>query len=100
MRFALIGDDTQGDLPAFAQVVKTHGARIAAVFLRRVAQDPLNAEELAAQKSIQAANVPLWIGESYTAGMQFLGALDPVPDDEIAQIVKAVEKPANPASAA
>ena len=96
MRFALIGDDTQGDLPAFADVVAAHGPRIAAVFVRRVSKDPLSADELSAQKTIKQAKVPLWIGESYRAGMEFVQWLDPQPDDETAQIVKAVSKPAEP----
>ena len=94
LQFALIGDDSQGDLLAFSEVVATHPGRVRAVFIRR-AGDPLSPEEIAAQSMIEAANVPLWLGDSYTSGQQFLRAIGLSHDGEAERIVEAVEKPAN-----
>jgi len=93
LQFALIGDDSQGDLLAFAEVVATHPGRVRAVFIRR-AGDPLSPEEIAARSLIEAANVPLWLGASYTSGQQFLRAIGLAHDGEAERIVEAVEKPA------
>ncbi len=92
LRFALIGDDTQGDLPAFADAVRAFPGRIAAVFMRTVAGEALSAEEEAACSSIRAAGVALWLGDSFAIGEQFLHALGFTPGGETEQIVKAVEK--------
>ena len=51
--------------------------------------------EIAAQSMIEAANVPLWLGDSYTSGQQFLRAIGLSHDGEAERIVEAVEKPAN-----
>jgi phosphatidate phosphatase APP1 len=92
LRFALIGDDTQGDLPAFAEAVRAFPGRIAAVFMRTVAGEALSAEEEAACSSIRAAGVALWLGDSFAIGEQFLHALGFTPGGETEQIVKVVEK--------
>lgn len=92
LRFALIGDDTQGDLPAFAEAVRTYPGRIAAVFLRTVAGEALTAAEETAIASIRAADVALWLGDSFAVGEQFLHALGFTPGGETEQIVKVVEK--------
>jgi phosphatidate phosphatase APP1 len=91
MRFALIGDDTQGDLPAFAQAVADHPGQVRAVFIRR-AGEPFTPEELAAKAKIEAAAVPLWLGESYASGAEFLEAIGLGRDGEAEEIVKTVEK--------
>ena len=90
LRFALIGDDTQGDLPAFAEAVTAFPTRIAAVFVRQVAGEALSPAEQAAIETIHAAGVALWLGSSFTVGEQFLSALGFTPGGETEQIVKAV----------
>lgn len=91
LRFALIGDDTQGDLPAFAQMVAARPGRIAAVFVRTVSEQAFTAEEEAALVAIRAAGVPLWLGDSYAVGLEFLQTLGFTPGGETEQIVRAVE---------
>jgi len=92
LRFALIGDDTQGDLPAFAEAVEAFPGRIAAVFLRMVAGEALSLAEEEACATIRGAGVALWLGDSFAVGEQFLHALGFTPGGETEQIVKAVEK--------
>ena len=93
LRFALIGDDTQGDLPAYAEAVEAFPGRIAAVFLRTADEEAMSASEIAACATIRAAGVALWLGDSFTVGAQFLQALGFTPGGETEQIVKAVEEP-------
>ena len=92
MRFALIGDDTQGDLPAYADTVQANPGRVAAVFIRTGA-GALSPEELAGQSLIEAAGVPLWLGDDYATGRDFLRANGISTEGETAQIVKAVQEP-------
>jgi len=92
LRFALIGDDTQGDLPAYATAVEHYPDRVAAIFIRTTAGQPLSPEELAAQVTIEAAGVPLWLGDSWESGQHFLRAVGFTPGGETEQIVRAVEK--------
>ena len=101
LRFALIGDDTQGDLPAFADLVASYPGRIAAVFLRMVSQQSFSAEEEAALEAIRNTGVPLWLGDSYEVGLVFLRTLGFTPGGETEQIVRVVEgvarhEPADP----
>ena len=91
-RFALIGDDTQGDLPAFAQMVESFPGHVAAVFLRKAASEDFSPEETAGKSAIEAAGVPLWIGESYELGEDFLSELGFTPGGETEQIVRTVDK--------
>lgn len=91
MRFALIGDDTQGDLPAYADTVHAHPGRIAAVFIRTGA-GPLSPEERAGKALIEAAGVPLWLGDDFATGKDFLRATGISTEGETAQIVKTVQK--------
>lgn len=100
MRFVLIGDDTQGDLPAYAEAVKGFPGRIAAIFIRKASGEILSPKEVSAQLAIETANVPLWLGADYAVGKQFLSALGFTPGGETEQIVKTVEKVALPAVAA
>ena len=92
LRFALIGDDTQGDLPAYAHAVERFPQRIAAVFVRTTAAHDLSPEEQAAKAAIEAAGVPLWLGDSFAVGQDFLAAAGFTPGGETEQIVRAVEK--------
>jgi phosphatidate phosphatase APP1 len=89
-RFALVGDDTQGDLPAFARVVEENPGRVAAIFIR-TAGASFSAEEKIAQATIKAAGVPLWMGDSYTVGNQFLRAAGLSDEGHAAALVEAVE---------
>ncbi|MEW4449419.1 phosphatase domain-containing protein [Qipengyuania sp. JC766] len=91
-RFALIGDDTQGDFAAFADVIEAYPGRVAAVFIRN-AGDTLSADKLAAQDAIEASGVPLWTGSDYSTGRAFLDAAGLSHDEDAAQIVETVEKP-------
>ena len=91
LRFALIGDDTQGDLPAYAEAVRRDPGRVAAIFIRTTA-GRLSAEEEAAKSAIEAAGVPLWLGDSFAVGKDFLEAAGFSPGGETEQIVRAVEK--------
>lgn len=90
MRFALIGDDTQGDLPAYADVVQGNPGRVAAVFIRTGA-GPLSPAELAGKAIIEAAGVPLWLGNDYATGEDFLRANRIPATGDTSQIVKAVQ---------
>lgn len=92
VRFALIGDDTQGDLPAYADVVSRNLGRIAAVFIRTATGEPLSPEEMAGKAAIEAAGVPLWLGESYAVGQEFLRAAGLRPRGDAARIVETVEQ--------
>jgi len=92
LRFALIGDDTQGDLPAFAETVTQNPGRVAAVFLRIVKQHSFSAAELAAKAAIEDAGVPLWLGDSFGIGLEFLRSAGFTPGGETEQIVKAVDE--------
>ena len=92
LRFALIGDDTQGDLPAFAHAAQIHPDRIAAVFLRRASDEAWSVAEEAAKVSLEAQGIPLWIGETYATGANFLHKLGFTQGGETEQIVRAVDK--------
>jgi phosphatidate phosphatase APP1 len=89
-RFALIGDDTQGDLPAYADTVQANPGRIAAVFIRTGA-GALSPEELAGRTMIEAAGVPLWLGDDYATGDDFLRANGISTEGETAQIVQTIQ---------
>ena len=91
LRFALIGDDTQGDLPAFARAVERYPGRIAAVFLRTVSAHTFSPQEQAACATIKSAGVPMWLGASYDAGHDFLRTIGFTPGGETEQIVRTVE---------
>ena len=92
LKFALIGDDTQGDLPAFADIVSDYPGRVAAVFVRTVSDHPLSPEELAGKVTIEQEKVPLWLGDSFATGLDFLRTLGFAPGGETEQIVKVIEK--------
>lgn len=96
MKFALIGDDSQGDLPAFAAIANALPGRVRAVFIRKLGET-MNAAELAAVETLKAANVPLWQGEGYQQGRQFLASIGLLDDGEAEAIVASIE-PARPAS--
>ena len=90
MKFALMGDDTQGDLTAFGEIVQSHASQIKAVLIRQ-AGDPLSAEELAAKDAIRAAGVPLWLGDNFETGHAFLAEIGLLGDAEAEKLVETVE---------
>ena len=92
LRFALIGDDTQGDLTAYAGAVKRHPERVAAVFIRKVAGEDLSGEERSAKAAIEGAGVPLWLGEDFAAARDMLQTAGIAPGDETEKILRAVER--------
>jgi len=89
LRFAFIGDDTQGDLPAFAEAVAREPERIAAVFIRTT-EKALSEAELDAKRVIESFGVPLWLGNSYAVGRDFLRAAGVAPHGETSRIVETV----------
>ena len=91
LRFALIGDDTQGDLTAYGAVVRDNPQRIAAVFIRKAAAEDLSPEEIEAKAMIERAGVPLWMGEDYQTGEAFLAEAGLSGDGDARQIVETVE---------
>ncbi len=91
MRFALIGDDTQGDLTAYGAVVADHPGRIAAVFIR-TAGEAMTAEEVAAVTTIRDSSTHLWLGNTYAIGQDFLADVGLAHDRDAAQIVETIEK--------
>ncbi|QZD86979.1 phosphatase domain-containing protein [Qipengyuania psychrotolerans] len=91
MKFAMIGDDSQGDLTAFADVAISNPGRVRAVFIRKVGE-AMSPEELAAKASLEAAKIPLWLGDGYDEGHKFLGSIGLLDDDEAASIIDTVGK--------
>ena len=91
LKFALIGDDSQGDLTAFADIAKAMPGRVRAVFIRKVGE-AMSPEELAAKASLEAAGIPLWLGEGYEQGHDFLASIGLLEDDEAKTIVDSVGK--------
>ncbi|GGD34785.1 phosphatase domain-containing protein [Croceicoccus pelagius] len=91
MRFALIGDDTQGDLIAFSEIAMENPGRVAAIFIR-MNGEPHTPEELAAKAHIEDANIPLWLGDSFDVGADFLDRIGVSPVGDTAQIVETIEE--------
>ena len=54
MKFALIGDDSQGDLTAFAAIALDNPGRVRAIFIRKVGE-AMSAEEIDASYLAQMA---------------------------------------------
>jgi len=87
LRFVLIGDDTQGDLIAFGQIVKDYPGRIAAVFIRTI-DETISKAELAAQTMIENADIPLWRGPDFAAAKTFLYETGLASDDDATQVIE------------
>ncbi len=94
LKFALIGDDSQGDLMAFAAVAKNNPGRVRAIFIRRLGE-AMTPEEATAQASIAAAHIPLWLGDSYHTGHDFLASIGLLGDEQTRAIVEAVDAAAS-----
>ncbi len=93
LNFALVGDDTQGDLTAYAAVVTAHPHRIRAVFIRTLGE-AMTAEESAARAATEGAGVPLWLGGDYADGQRFLASAGLLHDEGAQRIVTTVEQAA------
>lgn len=91
MKFALIGDDSQGDLTAFSAIAVANPERIRAVFIRKVGET-MSPEELIAKAALEAAGIPLWLGEGYSEGHEFLASIGLLEDEEATKIVDSVGK--------
>lgn len=89
-RFALIGDNTQSDLAAYADAVEHNPQRIAAIFIRTRAGHRFTALEQAAKARIEAAGVPLWLGDTYGVCREFLDTAGFTPGGETEAIMRAV----------
>ncbi len=89
LRFALIGDDTQKDLVAFAEIVAARPEQIAAVFIRAVSWANPNQAQVAARTAIENAGIPFWTGADYGAVSEFLNQIGLNSDDEIEELVRA-----------
>ena len=92
MKFALVGDDTQKDLVAFSEIAASHTSQVAAIFIRRVSQEPLNELEQVSAKKIEQARVPFWIGEDYTQAITFLSEAGLESDHRLETLVKTVSE--------
>nr|WP_137677107.1 phosphatase domain-containing protein [Parerythrobacter lutipelagi] len=97
MKFALVGDDSQGDLIAFGEIVEQHPQRIAAVFIRQ-AGEAHSAEEIAARAAIEASDTPFWTGSDYATGQAFLREAGLAQDSDAEKIVEIVEQAGNGAT--
>lgn len=91
LKFALVGDDSQGDLTAFAEVATAHPERVRAIFIRKVGE-AMSAAEIAAKEAIEAANIPLWLGDSFATGRDFLASIGLLGDEEARALLAAVDK--------
>lgn len=90
-KFALIGDDSQGDLIAFSAIAIDNPDRIRAIFIRKVGS-AMSQKELRAKQALEAAKIPLWLGDDYAAGHGFLASTGLLADEEATAIVETVEK--------
>jgi len=91
IQFVLIGDDTQGDLIAFGQIVKDYPGRIATVFVRTI-DGALSEVELTAKSMIENANVPLWRGPDFAAAKAFLFETGLASHHDATQVVEGIEE--------
>ena len=64
------------------------------MFIRTSAGEELGPQEVAARALIEGAGVPLWLGETYAVGQQFLRAAGFTPGGETERIVHTVEETA------
>lgn len=90
LHFAMVGDDTQGDLTAFGEVATKRPDQVRAIFIRRAASEAFSVEEREAKAAIEAAGVPLWLGEDYSTGREFLEGIGLAFDDNALRVVDTV----------
>ena len=70
LKFILVGDDTQKDPFAFADIVGRFPERIAGVFIRSVSGDKPSVEASAAHAKIEGAGIPFWTGTDYAEAIE------------------------------
>ena len=90
--FILIGDDSQGDVAAYAEAVTSHADRVSGVFIRNVHDKSLSPEERSAIAAMRAAGVPVWEGSAWDAGDKMIEAMKLTASGEVAQVSKTLEK--------
>jgi len=92
LKFVLIGDDSQGDVAAYANAVVSHPGRVAGVLIRNVNDSSLSSEEDAAIAAIRNAGVPVWTGSAFDAGEDMLAMLKLSVSAEVEQVAKTLTK--------
>ena len=91
LRFVLVGDDSQGDVIAYAEAVTAWPERIAAVFLRSTAPGSLSPAEERAIAAMREAGLPVHVGPVWDAGVDMVRALGLDPGDTVsADVVEQV----------
>lgn len=70
LSFVLIGDDSQGDVAAYAHAVEAWGERVAGVFIRSTGPNSLSTAEERAVDSIRATGTPVFVGPVWDAGVE------------------------------
>lgn len=83
---ATIGSAGHG---AHKRLAADHPGRIAAIFIRK-AGEPHSPEEIEAVARIEAAGVPLWLGETFEVGEDFLSRIGVSASGDTAHIVEAI----------
>lgn len=92
LRFILIGDDSQGDVSAYADAVTGHPGRVAGVLIRNVNDSSFSSEEIAAIAAIRSAGIPVWTGSAFDAGDEMIAAMKLSTSEEVEEVAKKLEK--------
>jgi phosphatidate phosphatase APP1 len=94
LRFAMVGDDMQKDLFAFAEVAARYPDRIAAIFIRSISKNTPSEAQQAARSAIEKAGVPFWTGSDYTAAKGSLAAAGLVLDGQLKDLLRTLSQAA------
>ncbi len=89
LRFVLIGDDSQGDVLAYAEAATAWPGRIAGVFIRSTARDGLSRAEDGAIAALRGAGLPVFVGPVWDAGVALVETLGLDGDGTVADAVVA-----------
>jgi len=92
LKFILIGDDSQGDVAAYADAVVSHPGRVAAVLIRHVHATSFTPQERDAIAAIRHAGVPVWTGSAFDVGEDMLASLNLSTSAEVEQVAKTLDK--------
>ena len=92
LKFILIGDDSQGDVAAYADAVVSHPGRVAAVLIRHVHATSFTPQERDAIAAIRHAGVPVWTGSAFDVGEDMLASLNLSTSTEVEQVAKTLDK--------
>ena len=52
----------------------------------------MSSAEIAAKQALEAARIPLWLGDDYNTGRDFLSSIGLLADDEAKTIIETIEK--------